>query len=105
MHTRTLAGVTLAGATLLAACGGGGSTAPQAAASGGATPAHPATTISVRSTQLGTVLVDAQGRTLYGFANDAKGTSTCAGACATNWPPLTVTPGWTAGAGIDKATF
>ena len=31
--------------------------------------------------------------TLYKFANDAKGgtTSACTGACATTWPPLTVT--------------
>ena len=64
----------------------------EGAAGGAPVRAHPkaAATISVRSTSLGDVLVDAQGRTLYGFTNDANGTSTCTGACATNWPPLTV---------------
>jgi predicted lipoprotein with Yx(FWY)xxD motif len=80
----------------------------QAASPGGARPSrpsHPASTVSVRSTQLGDVLVDAQGRTLYGFTNDTNGTSTCMGACATSWPALTVAAGWTAGTGVDAATF
>jgi len=107
MRFRTLTGLTLAGATLLAACGGSGGGSPTAGAvTGGHARAHPAAaTINVRSTQLGDVLVDAQGRTLYGFINDANGTSTCTGACATNWPPLTVASGWTVGTGIDRATF
>ncbi len=106
MHTRTLAAVTLAGATLLAACGGGGSAAPQAAGSSGGAQHHaPAPTIAVRSTALGDVLVDAHGRTLYGFTNDTAGTSTCTGGCAADWPPLTVTAGWTTGTGVDRATF
>lgn len=108
MKFRTLAGVTLAGATLLAACGGSGGGSPTAGAvTATHARAHPkaAATISVRSTSLGDVLVDAQGRTLYGFTNDVNGTSTCTGACATNWPPLTVAAGWTAGSGIDRANF
>ena len=80
MKIRTVAGLTIAGATFLAACGGGGSTATQAAASTGGARAHPsAATVGVRSTRLGDVLVDAQGRTLYGFTNDTAGTSTCTG--------------------------
>jgi len=41
-----------------------------------------------KSTALGTILVDGQGRTLYLFEKDGRGRSSCAGACATYWPPL-----------------
>jgi predicted lipoprotein with Yx(FWY)xxD motif len=36
----------------------------------------------------GMYLTDAAGRALYLFEADTKTTSNCAGACATNWPPL-----------------
>ncbi len=51
------------------------------------------------------MLVDARGRTLYGFTNDTAGTPTCTGACAVTWPPATVTAGWTSGTGVDRAVF
>jgi predicted lipoprotein with Yx(FWY)xxD motif len=37
---------------------------------------------------LGTVLVDSQGLTLYDFHKDKGSTSSCYGACAGAWPPL-----------------
>lgn len=37
---------------------------------------------------LGTILVDAEGLTLYGFTPDEGGTPTCTDACADTWPPL-----------------
>lgn len=39
---------------------------------------------------LGTVLADAEGHTLYRYAKDSAGPprATCAGPCATTWPPL-----------------
>jgi len=40
--------------------------------------------------QLGHVLTDAQGMTLYVFSNDESGVSNCSGGCAEAWPPLTV---------------
>lgn len=43
--------------------------------------------VSVGATDIGDVLVDAQGRTLYAFLNDTEGTSNCNGACADAWPP------------------
>lgn len=43
--------------------------------------------------QLGTILTDGAGRTLYVFANDTDGTSSCYDDCATNWPALTVAAG------------
>jgi predicted lipoprotein with Yx(FWY)xxD motif len=36
----------------------------------------------------GNVISDSKGMSLYFFANDASGTSTCSGACATTWPPF-----------------
>ena len=100
MRIPALAGVTLAGATLLAACGGGGGSSPVAAAPQHEHPTPAATAaVAVRTTSLGDVLVDAHGRTLYGFANDTNGTSTCTGACAANWPLVTVGAGWSTGSG------
>lgn len=37
---------------------------------------------------LGTILVDSQGRTLYDFHKDKGGESACYDACAAAWPPL-----------------
>jgi predicted lipoprotein with Yx(FWY)xxD motif len=41
--------------------------------------------VSAQATSLGTILVDGRGRTVYDFANDKNGASTCTGACAANW--------------------
>ena len=70
----------------LAACGGGGTaTARQAPAKPASTSAA---TVSVASTNLGKILVDSSGRTLYLFKADSGTRSACAGACAVAWPPL-----------------
>ena len=44
--------------------------------------------VALGKTALGSVLVDARGRTLYLFDKDKRGRSACYGACATYWPPL-----------------
>jgi predicted lipoprotein with Yx(FWY)xxD motif len=44
--------------------------------------------VSVASTNLGKVITDARGRTLYLFEKDRRGHSACSGACAAYWPPL-----------------
>jgi predicted lipoprotein with Yx(FWY)xxD motif len=107
MRIRMLTLATLAGATLLAACGSGGGSTSAASPARHATKTGtaPAATVSVRSTSLGDVHVDAQGHTLYGFVNDTSGMSTCTGVCAQTWPPLHVTATWTAGTGLDRASF
>ena len=72
----------------LAACGGAA-----AGYGGGAAPSsqsEPAT-ISVASSSLGQILVGANGKTLYLFEADTSTQSTCSGACAQAWPPLTTT--------------
>src|SRR6266511_3414587 len=48
---------------------------------------HAASVGSARS-KLGRILVDGRGRSLYLFAKDKRGKSSCNGACATFWPPL-----------------
>src|SRR2546429_3592269 len=59
-------------------------------------------TISLRTTALGKVLVAANGRTLYLFTADIGKKSTCYGQCAGYWPPLfAATP--TVGAGLKAA--
>ena len=94
------------GAIALAACGSGsyssGSAAPKPAAPIATTTTGAA--ITTGDTALGKVLVDSNGRTLYGFTNESAGTPTCVGACATTWPPLTVN---NAGlpAGLDAKLF
>ena len=51
-------------------------------------------TVAASTTDLGTFLVDKDGKTLYYFSNDtAPGVSTCEGECLANWPPLTVPEG------------
>ena len=45
-------------------------------------------TISLRPTAVGKVLVAAHGRTLYLFTADKGKRSTCYGQCAAYWPPL-----------------
>jgi predicted lipoprotein with Yx(FWY)xxD motif len=71
----------------LAACGGasyggGGSSTSSAA---------PAVLHVSSKANVGSILVDAQGRTLYRYAPDhGGGKSTCLGACAKPWPPATV---------------
>jgi predicted lipoprotein with Yx(FWY)xxD motif len=49
------------------------------------------TQVKVGTTKLGRILVTGQGRTLYMFARDKNGKSTCYGACASFWPPLLTT--------------
>jgi predicted lipoprotein with Yx(FWY)xxD motif len=46
--------------------------------------------VGVASTDLGDVLVDAEGFTLYVFDNDTPNTSNCSGQCLDNWPPALV---------------
>ena len=47
--------------------------------------------VELTKTKLGKVLADGSGRTLYLFEKDKGPKSTCFGACATAWPPLTTT--------------
>jgi predicted lipoprotein with Yx(FWY)xxD motif len=54
-------------------------------------PASSGDALAVRQTSLGSILTDGRGFTLYAFDADKGTTSACSGACATAWPPVTVT--------------
>jgi predicted lipoprotein with Yx(FWY)xxD motif len=59
-------------------------------------------TIAIGTTDLGDVVVDAEGMTLYIFTDDVDGESTCYDQCASAWPPLMVEGEPTPGEGIEE---
>ena len=91
-------------AVVIAGCGGGDSTSSGGAYSGkGGGGSKPAASAEASGTSeaggdgivsaakvgdLGTILVDSEGRTLYDFHKDKGSKSACYGACAAAWPPL-----------------
>ena len=78
------------GLLALAACGGssyGGSAGTQPSASNKPAAAAAGSAVATGQTDVGTVLVDQNGKTLYAFAADAKDHSNCSGSCAQYWPP------------------
>ena len=50
---------------------------------------------------LGTILVDASGRTLYLLTDDGRDSSTCTRGCALAWPPVRTVGHPSAGEGVD----
>jgi predicted lipoprotein with Yx(FWY)xxD motif len=95
MRSPLLLVVAVLAALALAACGGGSDDS--------SAPAEPAGTINVAETDLGEILVGADGLTLYLFAADEGGQSSCTGACADNWPPVTIDGSPTAGDDVDSS--
>ena len=78
-------------ATTAASAGDGGYSYDQAAPTPTqAAPAAGAATVATADTDLGTILVDASGMTLYGFTDDSSGEPTCVEGCADAWPPALV---------------
>jgi predicted lipoprotein with Yx(FWY)xxD motif len=49
---------------------------------------HTGAVVKLGRSNLGRIIVDSHGRTLYLFARDKRGKSTCYGTCASYWPPL-----------------
>lgn len=116
MVRNTSTAMLLAGLLVLGACGDGdggaaeGTDEPTAAATteaGATTEAADAeeteaaagsVTIDTASTDLGEVLVDGDGMTLYLFDQDSEGESACVDDCASTWPPLVGEPEATGGA-------
>lgn len=66
------------------------SAAPSATAPAASAPAAQSATVMTASSDLGTILVDSQGMTLYLFTKDTQGSgeSTCEGECLAAWPAL-----------------
>jgi len=95
------AAVVALSALALSACGsgGGGATASTLPKVANGQPA----TVGVANGDLGKILVDSQGRTLYLFQKDAGTKSACFGECASDWPPLRQSGKPTVGSGADAA--
>lgn len=86
-----LSAVALLAALGLIAAGCGGSSMSSSAPGGVAGAQHTTSSVAVKTRKikgLGTVLVNAKGRTLYVFAKDKRSKVTCTGSCAQFWPPL-----------------
>ncbi len=82
-----IAAAAAAAAIMLVACG-----SPAGQAGTGYGTAAPAANVKTdNNAKFGKILVAANGMTLYVFDKDTANTSNCYDACATNWPPLTVT--------------
>ena len=93
----------------IAGCGssGGGSSSTGAANASATGPASSgsggsATVDVANNPQLGKILVDSKGLTLYTFDKDTGSKSTCSGACAKGWPPLIASGKPTAGSGVSS---
>ena len=52
--------------------------------------AEAAPLLGIEDNDLGQLLADANGRTLYGLTKDSAGAPTCVDTCATAWPPVVV---------------
>ncbi len=113
MRLRTLIGLVAVGALALAACGDDDDSDSDAATEddrghdrghddeGHGIRRAASATVSLAETDLGEVLVDAEGFTLYAFTNDFEGEPTCEGGCAEAWPPALVEGSPTPGEGVD----
>jgi len=103
---------------LLAGCGSSKSTSSTSTSAAASTPATtPATTpsttassdaagaetIKAKRSKLGVILADGEGKTVYLFEKDTGTTSTCSGACATAWPPVTTDGAPKAGGGVEAS--
>jgi predicted lipoprotein with Yx(FWY)xxD motif len=60
-------------------------------------------TVSLRKTNLGQILVNSRGRTLYLFVKDRNARSSCSGSCARFWPPLLTQGRPTTGPGVKAS--
>jgi predicted lipoprotein with Yx(FWY)xxD motif len=94
-----LIGATAVG-LILSACGSSQTaTSSSASAQGSAN----GVTVSTTSASLGTFLVGPDSKSLYLFEADTSSQSTCSGACAQTWPPLTTSGPPIAGSGLMQS--
>jgi predicted lipoprotein with Yx(FWY)xxD motif len=88
--------VLAAGVLVLSACGSddGGDTSSSgsttSSASSSSSPATSSAALMTADTDLGNIVVDGKGMTVYMFDKDTKGSgkSNCSGECLTAWPPV-----------------
>jgi predicted lipoprotein with Yx(FWY)xxD motif len=110
-------GAVAGAALLMAACGSYGPSAYGASTSPSSNGRYPgvssspagtseppaATTVALRNSAFGPILVDGSGRTLYLFEADRADMSTCNGDCASVWPPLIAHGTPVAAAGVNQS--
>jgi predicted lipoprotein with Yx(FWY)xxD motif len=105
--TYAFALLAVVGALVIAGCGGGGSSSSSSMSSsgGGAKPtsAGGATVSGAEVSGLGSVLVDAEGMTVYEYTPDKGTTSVCYGECEAAWPPVVASGKPSAGEGATSA--
>jgi predicted lipoprotein with Yx(FWY)xxD motif len=103
-----VAAVALAG-LIVAGCGSSDSSSSTTAATAATTTAASTggggvATIDVADNpDLGKILTDADGNTVYLFEKDENGMSNCSGGCAAEWPPVTTSGSPKAGSGADDS--
>ena len=96
-------------ALILAACAPAATpvnTQPPAATATAAQPVSSGSTITLNvatNPDLGKILVDENGKTLYIFTKDSPDTVNCDAACLQNWPPLVSSGAPKAGPGVDAS--
>ena len=117
MRSRTLLALTTICVLTLAACSDDGGDDEASPAAGDTATEQPAddtateseaeggdATIAVAESDLGEILVDAEGLTAYVFFSDEQGgESTCYDECEAAWPPITVEGEPAAGDGVDRS--
>ena len=90
-------------ALAVAGCGGGDDNNATASAAPPKTPSGQSATVGVANSNLGRILVDSKGRTLYLFKQDSGPKSTCFGECASDWPPVRAHGKPTVGRGLTAS--
>ena len=92
-------------AVVIAGCGGsaGSSSGTGYSKAAPTTAVSGAPTVMLAPSKFGKILVDSRGRTVYDFVADKTRASTCYGACASLWPPLTVSGAPKAGPQISAS--
>jgi predicted lipoprotein with Yx(FWY)xxD motif len=99
-------------ALIVAGCGGSSMSSSTSSSQEGKAPAAggeasstaAATTLSAAANpELGAVLVNSEGLTVYSFGKDQGTVSSCYGACAKAWPPVTTEGAPTSGEGATSS--
>ncbi|TMR05510.1 hypothetical protein ETD83_06175 [Actinomadura soli] len=86
----------------LAGCGGG-SGKESAGSEQAAKKVGEAAGIRVGQSDLGPIITDRSGRSLYAFTKDKAGTSVCEGECIATWPALAGKVKVTLGEGVERS--
>ncbi|WUI01305.1 hypothetical protein OHR68_05635 [Spirillospora sp. NBC_00431] len=90
--------------TGLAGCGGGsGGEHPGSGHGQAAKKAGEPAGIKVSSSEIGPIITDASGRSLYAFTKDKAGASVCEGECIATWPALAGKAKIALGDGVDRS--